>query len=450
MPLKRELESLTVLNKGSNEDDSDSESNLIPLFAEESRDFLASQANVQDFQSSSAEAALHNFRKEWRSELDSRLKETTSASVGTVSKHEQLLHDAATKLFLEGVDCERQGNMWEAVQRYMNAVRMVPDIESKLYKDRGPSINPVGSSNRQRSHSKSRHGSRDLQKILHKRLVERGRFFEPELSDEPCPFARLPMELLSTLMRYIVGSELDVYCLELLSMTSAGFYLLARDGKLWHAICRLTFGAKYVNSISLDAFTSWRQIYITCPHPYLHGIYIGKTTYLRNGEASFQIVIHVELEPKYPFVCLGTVAMIITSEAPAQVVGFLKSKTPRLTGVLIGRYWMVDEGRIGAQFHRRNEKPVQRSRRIHRSLHQFLPYDIVDQKLDMKLHFGDGKKRQAHCVLQFYEYNCTVTYLDGQVSYSALDTTDHQAYPPLFFSRVKSYAAAEGYDEILA
>lgn len=75
---------------------------------------------------------------------------------------------------------------------------------------------------------------------------------------------------------------------------------------------------------------------------------------------------------------------------------------------------------------------------------------VVDQTFDMKLHFGDGKKRRPHCVLQIFEYNCTITYLDGKVSHSNLDITDRQAYPPLLFSRVKSYAVPEGYDEILA
>ncbi|VBB26661.1 unnamed protein product [Acanthocheilonema viteae] len=90
--------------------------------------------------------------------------------------------------------------------------------------------------------------------------------------------------------------------------------------------------------------------------------------------------------------------------------------------------------------HRHNEKSLQRTLHIRRSLHQFVPYEIVDQKFDMKLHFGDGKKRRAHCVLQILEYSFTITYLDGKISHSCLDTTDCQAYPTLFFSRVKSYA----------
>ncbi|EFO28127.1 hypothetical protein LOAG_00361 [Loa loa] len=456
MSQERGTESQKVLNGEASEDDFDSESNLVPLFAEDERDkgndSRAKSADVLYFQNT-AETTLYNFRKEWKSELDSRLKESNTISMETRSRHEQLLHDAATKLFLEGVDCERRGDMWEAVRRYMGAVRMVPDIESRLYRDR-TSTNTIGSNDRHRSHSRPRCSSHGLEKVLRKRLLDKGRFFEPEFPDEPCPFALLPMELLSILMRYIVGSELDVYCLELLSMTSAGFYLLARDEELWHAVCRLTFGAKYINSTSCSALVSWRQMYITCPHPYLHGVYIGKMTYLRNGEASFQdqfykpwhIVIYYRM---LRFFADGTVIMIITSEAPAQVVRLLKSKTPHLAGVLFGRYWMVGQGRIAAQFHRRNEKSLQRARPIHKSFHQFLPYEIVDQKFDMELHFGDGKKRRVHCVLQIFEYNCTITYLDGKVSNSCLDTTDHQAYPPLFFSRVRSYAVPEGYDEIL-
>ncbi|KAM3727271.1 F-box only protein [Dirofilaria immitis] len=449
MSLEGGVDDLKIADDETSEDDSDSESNLIPLFAEneDENDDFRNPAEVLYFQNS-AEATLYNFRKEWKSELDSRMKESNISSMETRNRHEQLLHDAATKLFLEGVDYERRGDMWEAVQKYMGAVHMVPDIESKLYKDRSSS-NSMESSGHQRSLSRSRCSSHDLEKVLHKRLVERGRFFEPEFSDKSCAIALLPVELLSILIRYIVGSELDVYCLELLSMTSAGFYVLARDGELWHAICRWTFGAKYVNSISFATLASWRQLYITRSHPYFHGVYIGKVTYLRNGETSFQdqfykpwhIVVYYRM---LKFFADGTVVMIITSEAPAQIVGLLKSKTPRLPGVLCGRYWMAGQDCIEAQFHRNNEKSLHRTRIIRKSFHQFLPYDIVDQKFDIKLHFGDGKKRRAHCVLQFFEYNCTITYLDGKVSHSCLDTTDHQAYPPLFFSRVKSYSVPGG------
>ncbi|VDM95670.1 unnamed protein product [Thelazia callipaeda] len=274
-------------------------------------------------------------------------------------------------------------------------------------------------------------------------------------TDEPCPIALMSAELMCILMRYIVGSELDVYNLELLSMTSSGFYIFARDENLWLAICRSTFRDKYANSVSFDKFVSWRQMYITLPHVYLHGIYIGKISYLRNGEPSFQdkfykpwhIVVYYRI---LRFFADGTALMITTADAPSQVVGLLKSKTPSAAGILIGRYWILDQDCIKAEFYRRCEQTVQRKRRTHKSRHQLLPYGVIDQKFDMKLHFGDGKKRQAHCVLHLNEYTCTVTYSNGEKSTNSLDTSDHQTYPPLFFSRVKSYSVPDGWDNILA
>lgn len=41
--------------------------------------------------------------------------------------------------------------------------------------------------------------------------------------------------------------------------------------------------------------------------------------------------------------------MTITSKAPAQIVGLLKSKTSCSTGVLFGHYWMTSQGSIAAQ-----------------------------------------------------------------------------------------------------
>lgn len=35
-----------------------------------------------------------------------------------------------------------------------------------------------------------------------------------------------------TIVKYVVGGELDVRCLEMLSMTSTGFYLLSRQVSL--------------------------------------------------------------------------------------------------------------------------------------------------------------------------------------------------------------------------
>lgn len=42
------------------------------------------------------------------------------------------------------------------------------------------------SNDRQRSRSRPRFGFHDLENILHKRLADRGRFFEPEIPGNGC------------------------------------------------------------------------------------------------------------------------------------------------------------------------------------------------------------------------------------------------------------------------
>ncbi|VDM47815.1 unnamed protein product [Toxocara canis] len=80
---------------------------------------------------------------------------------------------------------------------------------------------------------------------------------------------------------------------------------------------------------------------------------------------------------------------------------------------------------------------------------QFIPHEVSLQEFNMELRFGDGKRRSAHCVLQWEKYECSFRYLSGQVSQSCLDVGDHQLFPPLFFSRVKSFTQPDGWDEML-
>lgn len=63
-----------------------------------------------------------------------------------------------------------------------------------------------------------------------------------------------------------------------------------RDNILWHGICLRIFDAKRVELIEGN-FANWRHMFISCPHLYFHGVYIGKCTYFRPGEASFQVYI---------------------------------------------------------------------------------------------------------------------------------------------------------------
>uniref|UniRef100_A0A1I7Y7U9 TPR_REGION domain-containing protein n=1 Tax=Steinernema glaseri TaxID=37863 RepID=A0A1I7Y7U9_9BILA len=162
---------------------------------------------------------LETFRARWRAELEQN------------KKKEEL--EKAEALFREGCDHEKAGNMSEAVRSYTRAVKLVPDIEHRIY--RRDYANYV--SKTQKSHgqapSTSKKGAEeeeaeeiDLESVFSARLASRNTLFLSDDADNV--LLRLPVELLRLLLRYVVGASLDVRSLEAVASTSVYFYLLAR------------------------------------------------------------------------------------------------------------------------------------------------------------------------------------------------------------------------------
>uniref|UniRef100_A0A183V650 F-box only protein 11 n=1 Tax=Toxocara canis TaxID=6265 RepID=A0A183V650_TOXCA len=355
MPLERRLPRLRVVEEEAEDDgDRESTSKLVPLFEEEDNECSVNENLSRNSPSSQRppdrEATLESFRHEWKAELDSKNKVVKSNEIKPVpprlpkTQPEQVKFEKASSLFLEGVELERRGEMCDAVQRYMAANS--PDSRGRV---------------RSRSRSDPIDGveeDSDLEGTLQRRLNDRGTMIEPDRYGDVCPFALLPAELLMTIVKYVVGSELDVRCLEMLSMTCAGFYLISRDEELWRTICQRVFGEHRITSEDETVYGCWRQVYISRPHVYLHGVYIGKCTYIRHGEASFQDQFyrpwHIVVYYRFmKFFADGTALMITSSEKPAQIVSQLKSKSTRLSGVLLGRYRPIGQDRIAAQVSQR-------------------------------------------------------------------------------------------------
>ncbi|VDD96783.1 unnamed protein product [Enterobius vermicularis] len=229
--------------------------------------------------------------------------------------------------------------------------------------------------------------SNALVEQLQRRLINRGTYFELEISDGFPTIADLPIELLTVIVRYVVGSELDVISLEMLSLVSSGFYLLARNYDIWYLICKKIFRVPCPNVVR---DVDWRLMFMTIPHLYFHGVYIGKCSYVRYGEASFQVTRQCE---------------------PSD-----KSLPGRSSGRHKGKY---------------------------------IPHEVAKQEFHIQLRFGGSKRRAPHCVLQWVKYDCKVTYLSGETSVTSFDLVDKRYFPLLFFSRVRSFAQPEHVDNIL-
>ena len=81
----------------------------------------------------------------------------------------------------------------------------------------------------------------------------------------------LPFEVLITIMKWVVSSDLDLRSLEQCSEVCRGFYLASRSNDVWKPVCLRTWGFdKIPNDIETTRkkngnVLSWRQFYLTRP-----------------------------------------------------------------------------------------------------------------------------------------------------------------------------------------
>lgn len=81
---------------------------------------------------------LAEFREKWQKELRISPKHTVTPTKANKEIQDEIIstssdiEEQARKLFLKGVEMERSGKLYEAIQFYRRAVQIVPDIEFRL------------------------------------------------------------------------------------------------------------------------------------------------------------------------------------------------------------------------------------------------------------------------------------------------------------------------------
>ena len=92
------------------------------------------EAAEEDESSSSSSSLVHdeleNFREKWKQDLASK---GTSVAVKKEEPEQDSVEEKARGIFLEGVEHEQNGELYEAIQKYRKAVALVPDIEFKAF-----------------------------------------------------------------------------------------------------------------------------------------------------------------------------------------------------------------------------------------------------------------------------------------------------------------------------
>ncbi|XP_048731093.1 F-box only protein 9-like [Ostrea edulis] len=389
---------------------------------------------------SEMEHELHDFRSQWRQELSTR--SPRGAEPAKDLQRDSYILEQAKVLFMKGSQLEQSGQLYEAVAFYKRATQLVPDIEFHI------DFTSFHNS-RERQESESSIGSIDNEE-LEENLVDyfqnlqlsedsdNQKFCSPEFQQRVTHISVLPVELLNYVLRWVVSVDLDMKSLENFSLVCRGFYLAARDEGIWRSACQKVWGA---STGKCKKYGGWRNMFIQRPHLLFNGCYISKLSYVRPGEKSldnFYRPYHLVEYYRYARFFPEGIIMIFTSpDDPHSVLPKLQLKSAKDTGMLKGMYKLTGDT-VTAVLKRVKTKD------------QSIPYYKKQQRqrnqndMEMTYHVelelcNMGRKSSAK--LQWVKYAVTTKYLmTGQENTCAL--LDNKGFPPLLFSRVKSYTSS--------
>uniref|UniRef100_A0A7N6A601 F-box only protein n=1 Tax=Anabas testudineus TaxID=64144 RepID=A0A7N6A601_ANATE len=399
---------------------------------------------------------LNAFRAQWMSEL----KPSSGASgtshrllqaKGLKRTQEIAQEEKATELFLRAVQEEQNGAVYEAIKFYRMAMQLVPDIEFKINYSRPPDADRVKGNYIEDNDVDGE--IEDLFAYFEQQLTLESSFPKictPELEITQMHISALPREILMYIFRWVVSSDLDMRALEQLSLVCRGFYICARDPEIWRSACLRVWGR---NCTKLVPFKSWREMFLQRPRVRFDGVYISKTSYIRQGEESldgfYRAWHHVEYYRYLRFFPDGHVIMLTTPEDPLCVVPRLprmenadnQKHSNTMDSVLLGHFRLSQETdnqtKVFAVVCKKKEEKAtefQRNRFCRRN-----PAPEAEHSFHVGLHLSSGG-RQNVSKLVWIHHSCHITYkLTGETVVTAFDLD--RMYTPFFFARVKSYTA---------
>lgn len=416
----------------------------------EDQDDPSSSFNVQD--------ELTYFREKWHKEL--RVQPKTIKQ--SVSKEERSRNETdidptgtdeesrARMLFYKGIEMEKSGKLYEAIQFYRKAVQIVPDIEFKLdYRpkhinvknERPPEvteeIEETEDSSDDSDDSEIIEESQLLPKI--QRRVSKMRFLcSPKFDQTGTHISFLPVEILLYILRWVVSSDLDLRSIEMFGLVCRGFYLCARDPEIWRLTCLRIWGLNCGSSPGM--YGTWRNMFIERSRLNFNGCYISKTTYIRHGENNFQDQFyrpwHLVAYYRYlRFFPEGLVLMLTSPDEPSLCVQQMKSRSPRQP-VMVGYYRLKDD-KVTLVVQRQDTSRAVQS--TYRKGLRRREMENAEQTFHMELEIKNHKNKR-HFKLVWTYYSVFTKYKHGQESTCTFDLIANR-FPPLMFSRVKSFTS---------
>ncbi|ODM97236.1 F-box only protein 9 [Orchesella cincta] len=362
---------------------------------------------------------------------------TGGGSVGNASVEDQAKH-----WFLKGVGLERSGELYDAVRCYRRAIQLVPDIEYRIGTGNVPNANASENSSsvgtpHESDDETDNEAENDCEdddgplNVKFLKIIEANgwNFFQKSKDDNRTHINELPVEVLSYILRWVISCDLDVRSLDILSNASRGFYCLCRDEKLWQMACDKIWSDV---TESNDAFSSFREMFLKRPRvrfdgPWHFVEYYRYIRFLPNGEILF----------------------LTTSDEPAiSVSGLRDSKYPRNSTTMRGHYQLFGDNVVSAVVKKPSaqpQTPVYRGRNTKVQTQEVTTFHMEFEITPVKARSNWMLKWLRYAV---YISRCSVSSGKGiiqnqlnnnpTVASSTFDLNPNK-FPPLYFSRVKSY-----------
>ncbi|XP_018013549.1 F-box only protein 9 isoform X2 [Hyalella azteca] len=362
----------------------------------------------------------------------------------------------ARSLYVRGVELERAGKLYEAIQEYRRAMQLVPHIESiAVSQGSGDGESAESCSNTASEDDEGSTGADEevgvrghIVSHISALLGPNAPVCQKRHQQQSTHLSRLPLEIMEQIMCWVVGGELDMRSLHAVAAVCRGFFLLSRSETLWKKACQRVWGPDCApcgsdDDTAVDALAnySWRDMYLKRPKPRYNGCYISKISYFRSGECNFHdqnyqpwhLVVYYRFFRFFPG---DVVLMTTTSDQPQAVVALLAHKDPKQSQVLAGRYTL--EGSLVHLHFRRysnSKRPLQRTRRRRGQG----TTDVAETHFNMTLELCNARQGGRNWFLQWRSYSISSVQFSGVIQSADVDVTQLDSFPQLAFSRVKSY-----------
>ncbi|CAD6185536.1 unnamed protein product [Caenorhabditis auriculariae] len=267
---------------------------------------------------------------------------------------------------------------------------------------------------------------------------EKGAFFEKDKSG-PCELLNLPRELLQLIVRNVLLPDFDVLSIERLSLTSSFFYILTTEELLWKSANTQKSFYKSDESAESDWPTDptldLRMQFLTTPHVMFNGCYISKTSYIRQGDNTFQAS---EYQPWHTvtyfrvmrFHSNGWLYSTTVADNPMKASETLCGKTPRTVKAVMRGRWYLNGNIITSTLHRPGDTP-QKMKITTRKREQVLYHHGVKEQnyeITLKLEPCHTMRWRLHWVSNKH----FIRYFNGDSEESSFETNTKR-FPALKF-----------------